>query len=235
MAANSYQITLLTGPQGQNPEKLYIVGVIFIVMSSVWWIMFRTLPSKFVLSAPFVVYGVAFLFVGVAPFAKFGVARDWIQNVATGFYVAASASGSIFFALNFGDEGKIGILFSKCLAHIDFPRWCSYRILDLPSLHDPRNPATIHHRALLLGKHTRKFVPEQFAHFLTKGRYDHASNCLLLVCDRITSSHVSAVLLSSVSRQDTIVLHDTSSKEASRLVFRHDSHAKLLPEYAVWT
>jgi alpha-1,3-glucan synthase len=111
MAANSYQITLLTGPQGQSPEKLYIVGVIFIVMSSVWWIMFRSLPSKFVLSAPFVVYGVAFLFVGVAPFAKFGVARDWIQNVATGFYVAASASGSIFFALNFGDEGKIGILF----------------------------------------------------------------------------------------------------------------------------
>jgi alpha-1,3-glucan synthase len=106
MAANSYQITLLTGPQGQGAEKLYIVGTIFIVMSSLWWIMFRTLPSKFVLSAPFAFYGLAFLFVGVAPFAKFGSPRDWIQNVATGFYVAASASGSIFFALNFGDEGK---------------------------------------------------------------------------------------------------------------------------------
>jgi alpha-1,3-glucan synthase len=113
MAANSYQITLLTGPQGQSPEKLYIVGAIFIVMSSVWWVMFRTLPSKFVLSTPFAVYGAAFLFVGVAPFAKFGVARDWVQNVATGLYVSASASGSIFFALNFGDEGKLILFLSN--------------------------------------------------------------------------------------------------------------------------
>lgn len=30
----------------------------------------------------------------------------WMQNVATGLYAAASSSGSIFFALNFGDQGK---------------------------------------------------------------------------------------------------------------------------------
>jgi alpha-1,3-glucan synthase len=106
MAANSYQITLLTGPQGQGGAKLYIVGTVFIIMSCLWWVAFRTLPSKVVLSAPFAFYGLAFLFVGVAPFAKFGSPRNGIQNVATGFYVAASASGSIFFALNFGDEGK---------------------------------------------------------------------------------------------------------------------------------
>jgi hypothetical protein len=29
-----------------------------------------------------------------------------MQNVATGLYAAASSSGSIFFALNFGDEGR---------------------------------------------------------------------------------------------------------------------------------
>ncbi|KAI4941950.1 hypothetical protein J4E91_010500 [Alternaria rosae] len=118
MAANSYQITLLTGPQGQSPEKLYIIGAIFIVMSCVWWVMFRTLPSKFVLSTPFAVYGAAFLFVGVAPFAEFGTARDWVQNVATGLYVSASASGSIFFALNFGDEGGAPIkswIFRACM------------------------------------------------------------------------------------------------------------------------
>jgi alpha-1,3-glucan synthase len=235
MAANSYQITLLTGPQGQSSEKLYVVGAIFIIMSSVWWTMFRILPSKFVLSVPFVVYGAAFFFVGLAPFAKFGVARDWIQNVATGLYVAASASGSMFFAQNFGDEGKIGIFFSKFLAHIDFSRWCSNQILDLPSLHDTRNPATIHHCALLLGKHARKFVRGKFAHLLTQGRYDHASNSRLLVFDRSSSGHVSAVLLSSVSRQDSVVLQDASFKEASWLVFRHDSHTELLPEYAVWT
>jgi alpha-1,3-glucan synthase len=115
MAANSYQITLLTGPQGQGGEKLYVVGAIFIAMSCLWWIMFRTLPSRFVLSGPFAFYGLAFLFVGVTPFAKFGSPRDWIQNVATGFYVAASASGSIFFALNFGDEGKFPLCASRVL------------------------------------------------------------------------------------------------------------------------
>ncbi|PVH93295.1 glycosyltransferase family 5 protein [Periconia macrospinosa] len=118
MAANSYQITLLTGPQGQGPNKLYIMGAIFIVMSGVWWAMFRTLRSKFVLSAPFAFYGAAFLFVGLAPFAKFGSPRDSLQNIATGLYVCASASGSIFFALNFGDEGGAPIkswIFRACM------------------------------------------------------------------------------------------------------------------------
>jgi hypothetical protein len=34
-----------------------------------------------------------------------------MQNVATGLYAAASSSGSIYFALNFGDEGKFKPLF----------------------------------------------------------------------------------------------------------------------------
>ena len=32
-----------------------------------------------------------------------------MQNIATGLYAAASSSGSIFFALNFGDEGNAPI------------------------------------------------------------------------------------------------------------------------------
>ncbi|KAF2179311.1 glycosyltransferase family 5 protein [Zopfia rhizophila CBS 207.26] len=118
MAANSYQITLLTGNQGQAPEKLYILGTVFIIMSCVWWVLFRTQASKFVLSAPFLFYGTAFLFVGMAPFLNAGHSRDAIQNVATGLYVAASASGSIFFALNFGDEGGAPIkswIFRACI------------------------------------------------------------------------------------------------------------------------
>ncbi len=235
MAANSYQITLLTGPQGQGPEKLYIVGAIFIVMSCLWWIMFRTLPSKFVLSVPFAVYGTAFLFVGVAPFAKFGVARDWVQNIATGLYVAASASGSVFFALNFGDEGTIDRLLRTHLAHADLFRWCADQILDLQSLHDSRNTATLHHGTLLLGKHARKFVREQCDYFFAKGRYDHASDSGPALCDRSASSHFSAFLLPSVSRQDPVILQNAFPEEACGLVLRHDNPAELLPEHAVWT
>ncbi|KAF2462832.1 uncharacterized protein BDR25DRAFT_298919 [Lindgomyces ingoldianus] len=118
MAANSYQITLLTGPQGQTATKLYVLGAVFIVMSGVWWGLFRMRPSKYVLSVPFAFYGTAFLFVGMAPFAKAGSGRDLVQNIATGLYVAASSSGSIFFALNFGDEGGAPIkswIFRACL------------------------------------------------------------------------------------------------------------------------
>jgi hypothetical protein len=60
-----------------------------------------------VLSTPFAVYGLAFIFAGCAPFASSIPTRGWLQNVASGFYAAAASSGSMFFALNFGDEGKI--------------------------------------------------------------------------------------------------------------------------------
>lgn len=106
MAANSYQITLLSGDQGQTPEKLYIVGAIFMITSCLWWIMFRTLKSVYVLSLPFAFYGLAFVSLGLAPFLSMGSCRDWMRNIATALYTAASSSGSLFFAMNFGDEGE---------------------------------------------------------------------------------------------------------------------------------
>jgi alpha-1,3-glucan synthase len=42
----------------------------------------------------------------MSPFVAAGDGRMWMQNIATGFYAFASSSGSIFFALNFGDEGE---------------------------------------------------------------------------------------------------------------------------------
>lgn len=105
IAANSYQITLLSGTIGQTAEKLYITASIYIVSSLTWWAIFRTLKSVYVLSIPFFFYGLAFLLLGVGPFAKDALGRGWIQNFATAMYGIASSSGSIFFALNFGDEG----------------------------------------------------------------------------------------------------------------------------------
>ena len=63
------------------------------------------MKSVYVLSMPFLFYGLAFFVLGMTPYGTSIDNRGWIQNVATGFYALASASGSLFFALNFGSEG----------------------------------------------------------------------------------------------------------------------------------
>lgn len=104
-AANSYQITLIAGKNGQSATELYVIASIYLVSTIIWWALFRRIASVYVLSTPFIFYGLAFLLLGIAPFAKSSAATGWIQNVATGIYALASASGSLFFALNFGSEG----------------------------------------------------------------------------------------------------------------------------------
>ena len=104
IAANSYQITLLTGEVGQTAEKLYGIATVYLITSIIWWIFFRFFKSVVVLSLPWLLYGIAFLIIGVAHFESDMSTRGWIQNVGSGVYAAASSSGSIFFALNFGDE-----------------------------------------------------------------------------------------------------------------------------------
>ncbi|KAF2715738.1 glycosyltransferase family 5 protein [Pleomassaria siparia CBS 279.74] len=105
LAANSYQITLLSGEIGQTATKLYIVASIYLAASIIWWTMFRLVQSRYVIALPFVFYGLAFFILGMAPYGRTVDARGWIQNVATGLYALASGSGSLFFALNFGSEG----------------------------------------------------------------------------------------------------------------------------------
>lgn len=72
--------------------------------------IFRLWKSVYVLSVPFAIYGLAFLFLGLAPYGKTQPARGWIQNVATAFYAMASSSGAFYFALNFGSEGQLSPL-----------------------------------------------------------------------------------------------------------------------------
>ncbi|GAB1317883.1 Cell wall alpha-1,3-glucan synthase ags1 [Madurella fahalii] len=105
LAANSYQISLLNGEQGQTAGMLYTIASIYAGTSIVWWVAFRRLKSVWVLSTPFAIYALAFIFAGCAPFAASFETRGWVQKVASGLYAAASSSGSMFFALNFGDEG----------------------------------------------------------------------------------------------------------------------------------
>ncbi len=117
MAANSYQITLLTGENGQTASKLYVVASIYLTTSVLWWLLFRRFASVHILSLPFFFYGLALLLIGVAPFAS-PTGREWTQNVGTAFYALASSSGAFFFALNFGDEGGAQIkawVFRACV------------------------------------------------------------------------------------------------------------------------
>ena len=105
LSANSYQISLLNGELGQTASMLYTICAIYAGSSVAWWVAFRRLKSVWVLATPFAVYAIAFIFVGCAPFASDIPTRGWLQNVASGVYAAAASSGSMFFALNFGDEG----------------------------------------------------------------------------------------------------------------------------------
>lgn len=117
MAANSYQITLLTGEVGQTASKLYVIASIYLATSICWWILFRRFASVLSLSLPFFFYGLAFILIGVSPYAT-GSSRTWIQNMGTAFYTVASSSGALFFALNFADEGGAQIkawVFRACV------------------------------------------------------------------------------------------------------------------------
>ncbi|OQE16517.1 hypothetical protein PENFLA_c027G04293 [Penicillium flavigenum] len=118
IAANSYQITLLTGEVGQTAEKLYGIATTYAIASMCWWLVYRYFKSVVCLSTPWFLYGIAFLLIGSAHWEGDSFTRGWIQNVGTGFYAAASASGSIFFASNFGDEGGAPVktwIFRACV------------------------------------------------------------------------------------------------------------------------
>ena len=59
IAANSYQITLLTGTVGETATKLYAIASIYLVSSIMWWFFFRAFKSVYSLSVPFIFYGLA--------------------------------------------------------------------------------------------------------------------------------------------------------------------------------
>ncbi|KKY19706.1 putative alpha-glucan synthase ags2 [Phaeomoniella chlamydospora] len=102
ISANSYQVTLLSGQVGETATKLYAIAVVYLIASIVWWLSFRQFKAVVSLSVPFLFYGLAFVIIGVSPFISDG--RTFVRNLGLGFYSFASASGSVFFAMNFGDE-----------------------------------------------------------------------------------------------------------------------------------
>lgn len=109
IATNSSQMTLLVGQVGEAAVKLYVIAAIYCLSSIAWWFVFYRFPSVVVLSVPWFIYSIAFIVLGVSPFGASTVGRAWAQNIAAGVYSAASSSGSLFFALNFGDQGAVPV------------------------------------------------------------------------------------------------------------------------------
>ncbi|KAK4120523.1 glycosyltransferase family 5 protein [Parathielavia appendiculata] len=105
ISVSSYQIVLLTGETTQTPEKLYMVAATYIATSIIYWAMERNLPSLYALSVPWFFFGLAFLFIGIAPFLPDWRDANRLEAAATCFYAAGASSGALSFALNFGDEG----------------------------------------------------------------------------------------------------------------------------------
>ncbi|KAJ5632124.1 hypothetical protein N7490_008463 [Penicillium lividum] len=118
IAANSYQITLLTGEVGETADKLYGIATTYAITSICWWLVYRYFKSVVCLSTPWFFYGLAFLLIGSAHWEPLSFNRGWIQNIGSGCYATASSSGSIFFASNFGDEGGAPVetwIFRACV------------------------------------------------------------------------------------------------------------------------
>ena len=116
LGATSFQITLLSGQNYQGDLQLYVLGCVFFVASLVWYTLFRLKPSIYVLSYPWVFYGLAFFLVGVPSISdSFSMlAHDLITSVATWCYAIASAAAFLFFGLNFGEEAVSHPFTAEC-------------------------------------------------------------------------------------------------------------------------
>lgn len=107
----------MTGANGQTADRLYTISSIFLGATIFWWILYRHIPSYLLLSTPFLFYGAAFFLLGMTPYSQTTLATTWVQNVASGLYAFGSASGFLFFTLNFGTEGGTAVrtwLFRAC-------------------------------------------------------------------------------------------------------------------------
>ena len=105
LSATSFQITLLSGQNWQSDLELYVLGAVFLASSVVWYALFRLKPSIYILSLPWLFFGLAFFLIGlpsVHPALHF--LHDSLSSAATWCYAAGSAAAFAFFGLNFGEE-----------------------------------------------------------------------------------------------------------------------------------
>jgi len=105
LSATSFQMTLLSGRNWQDDVQLYALGGIFLVASALWYFLFKLKPAVYVLSAPWIFFGIAFFLIGLPSVSNaLNPAHGVLSSIASWCYATASAAGFIFFSLNFGEE-----------------------------------------------------------------------------------------------------------------------------------
>ncbi|KAI0035090.1 glycoside hydrolase family 13 and glycosyltransferase family 5 protein [Vararia minispora EC-137] len=105
LCATSFQITLLSGQSQQDNVQLYVLGAVFLAASAVWYPLFCLKPSIWVLSAPWLFFGLAFFLIGIPSITtSLNFLHKSLSSVATWCYAVASAASFCFFGLNFGEE-----------------------------------------------------------------------------------------------------------------------------------
>ncbi|KAL8283489.1 hypothetical protein RQP46_005592 [Phenoliferia psychrophenolica] len=110
LGASSFQLVLIGGSSTQSNEDLYIIGGVYLAATFVWYTLYTFYPLRHTLSLPFLMYGIAFLVVGL-PSASEALhpwhIRHSLTMAATCVYSFASAAGWAFFSFNFGEEGGV--------------------------------------------------------------------------------------------------------------------------------
>ncbi|KAK2466883.1 hypothetical protein APHAL10511_001141 [Amanita phalloides] len=105
LCATSFQITLLSGRIWQDDLQLYVLGAVFLAATAVWYSLFRLKPSVYVLSTPWIFFGLAFFLIGLPSLSPaLAPSHRALSNIATWSYAVASAAAFLFFGLNFGEE-----------------------------------------------------------------------------------------------------------------------------------
>lgn len=108
-------MTLLTGQNYQDNLQLYVLGGIFLASSFVWYTMFWLKPSVYVLSIPWIFFGIAFFLIAIPSLSpSLANTHTIISDIATWSYAVSSAAAFVFFGLNFGEEA-VGVVFSAVL------------------------------------------------------------------------------------------------------------------------
>jgi hypothetical protein len=157
ISATSFQITLLTGRNWEDNLQLYVLGGVFLAASFVWYPLFRMMPSVYILSIPWIFFGLAFFMIGLPSIATAIVpAHRALANAATWSYAIASAASFAFFGLNFGEEAVRISLYSAVMFPDLSLTGCRDRSLDHASVYRPGIAADMGRRFVVLGLYVER-------------------------------------------------------------------------------
>jgi hypothetical protein len=89
----------------QDDLQLYVLGGVFLVSSFVWYFLFRFKLSVYVLSFPWLFFGIAFFLIAIPSLSpSLASSHTLISDFATWCYAVSSSAAFVFFGLNFGEE-----------------------------------------------------------------------------------------------------------------------------------